>query len=274
MRPTYFLWPQFALLPILLALAADHCEAAALPLAPLPTATPIVRAASGSVSTPIPQPPSNPTTSPLDSPQPAAELIGTDAVAPSQAAYGNTAIQPSARAGYDYPCRGRVCCSRRAWWGCGCTTGRPFGTAVQAHVATQVLNGFAARMVLYHYDFLDPAAGDTSQLSLSGQRRLQEIIRISPPSNPFPIVVESTLGNARLDAARQAHVIEMLARSNVSLAVIVGIPPTGRRADEALKIHENLLRQVESAESIPSSQNINGPGITTTSQGGGTSVQQ
>ena len=49
----------------------------------------------------------------------------------------------------------------------------------------------AARLVLYHYDFIDPTACDGYKLSPKGYERLEDIARMFPAFVFQPVVIES-----------------------------------------------------------------------------------
>jgi hypothetical protein len=137
------------------------------------------------------------------------------------------------------------------------------GESVYAAACSQIQNGVAARMVLYHYDFNDAAVADPSQLSLYGHRKLDEILQRLMPCAACPVIVEATPGNPQLDACRRAYVAAMLERANVPIPVVVGVPPAGLRSDEALEIHGNLLLQTKAGEAMLN--NSKGTSQTTTS---------
>lgn len=133
----------------------------------------------------------------------------------------------------------------------------PLGYILNEHVSTQISNGEAARMVLYHYDFID----GTARLNVRGKRRLAEIAeRI--PRNFHPVIIQQTVvrpsGNPQrdeklesaadeLDQKRKQTVVAALREMTIPVPeqrVRVGIPPsTGLRADEeqAKRVYESLL---------------------------------
>ena len=112
-----------------------------------------------------------------------------------------------------------------------------------AQICTQVRNGIAAQMVLYHYDFNDPAVGDPSKLSPYGLRRLGEIVKLLQAGNACPVMIEQTIGSPALDTARQMHVVTALGEASLVPQVVIADTAAGLRGDEALSIHQSLLRQ-------------------------------
>jgi hypothetical protein len=85
----------------------------------------------------------------------------------------------------------------------------PLGEAEYAHARTQVANGLAARMVFYHYDFVD----GTSQLNLRGRDKLA-MVAATLPTTFFPVVVERTPREPGLDAARKSILLAELTRGS------------------------------------------------------------
>ena len=55
----------------------------------------------------------------------------------------------------------------------------PLGEALYAHARTQAANGLAARMVFYHYDFVD----GTSQLNVRGRDKLAAVAATLPTTS-------------------------------------------------------------------------------------------
>jgi hypothetical protein len=119
----------------------------------------------------------------------------------------------------------------------------PFGTSVRANQRAQISSGWAARLVLYQYDFCD--GGVT--LNPSGQRRLKDLATGFECWSHHRLLIEATPERPQLAAARRNHVTKMLHDSGIPAHVEVGTPtgfmPTG---DEALLMNMNLLRQVRS----------------------------
>ena len=85
----------------------------------------------------------------------------------------------------------------------------PLGESVYAHARTQVANGLAARMVFYHYDFVD----GTSQLNLRGRDKLAAVAA-TLPTTFFPVVVERTPTEPGLDQSRRLTLLTQLAQGS------------------------------------------------------------
>ncbi|MEI8372310.1 MAG: hypothetical protein WCJ35_05660 [Planctomycetota bacterium] len=137
---------------------------------------------------------------------------------------------------------------------------RPLGASVRAHICYQVNNGIAAQMVLYHYDFNDPAVGNPAKLSPYGLRRLSEIAKWIQAGNVCPVMIEHTLGSPALDTARQMHVATVLGELSLAPQVVIADTPAGLRGDEALLIHQNLLQQTSAGGTTFARQSISGTG--------------
>jgi hypothetical protein len=118
----------------------------------------------------------------------------------------------------------------------------PFGQSVNAHIRNQVVNGEAARMVLYHYDFVDGAP----LLNLHGLDQLARIAGLLG-HNGFPIIIERTPCNPALAEARKLAVLAELGRGQCALPperIIIGPPiSNGLRGVEAEVIYQNLISQ-------------------------------
>ena len=117
----------------------------------------------------------------------------------------------------------------------------PLGTSLRAHQRAQISSGYAARLVLYQYDFCD--GGVT--LNPSGQRRLRDLVTGFECWAHHRLLIEATPDRPQLAVARRNHVTKMLHDSGIPAQVEVGVPtgfmPMG---DEALLMNQNLLRQV------------------------------
>ncbi len=83
----------------------------------------------------------------------------------------------------------------------------PLGESAYAHARSQVANGQAARMVFYHYDFVD----DTPQLNTRGRDKLAAVAA-ALPTNFLPIVVERTPREPGLDDSRKSVLLAELGR--------------------------------------------------------------
>jgi hypothetical protein len=119
----------------------------------------------------------------------------------------------------------------------------PFGTAVRSHHMVQVSKGWAARCVLYQYDFCD----DDVMLNPPGERRLRELAAAFSCWLHYPLLIEATPERPGLATARRNHVAQLLHDHHIPARVEVDVPsgfmPFG---EEALLINRNLLRQVNS----------------------------
>jgi hypothetical protein len=131
----------------------------------------------------------------------------------------------------------------------------PFGVGVTAVHNAQICNGWAARQMLYHYDFCDGAAS----LNLHGQRRLNEFAASYHIQNHYILRVEATPGSPRLDQARRDYVAKVLADAGVPTRVEISYPaqvsPFG---DETRIVNENLLDRVRSGEPIRGTAGVGG----------------
>ncbi|MBI3467065.1 MAG: hypothetical protein HY000_28965 [Planctomycetes bacterium] len=117
----------------------------------------------------------------------------------------------------------------------------PLGYFVNAHVATQLSNGEAARMVLFHYDFIDGGAN----LKPRGKRQLAKIAKLL--TNLHPIVIEAS-ADAALDESRRQAVLSQLAETMSAVPderVQVGFPLSrGLEGAEAVLIYERFYGQL------------------------------
>jgi hypothetical protein len=125
----------------------------------------------------------------------------------------------------------------------------PLGEAVYAHARTQAANGLAARMVFYHYDFVD----GTSQLNVRGRDKLA-MVAATLPTTFFPVVVERTPKEPGLDDARRSALLAQLAQGSFPVpAERVVIGPSianGMTGAEAILIYGNQLQNLASGGSI------------------------
>jgi hypothetical protein len=124
----------------------------------------------------------------------------------------------------------------------------PLGYDLYAHGRTMVVNGEAAGMVLYNYDFID----GHPQLNLHGLDRLARIAHLLAV-NPAPVVIERTPCAPGLAEARRLAVLNELAKGPCPVPperVVIGKPlDPGLSGPEAELIYRNLLLQVQSAGS-------------------------
>jgi hypothetical protein len=132
----------------------------------------------------------------------------------------------------------------------------PLGQTIFAHFQTHVVNGQAARMVLYHYDF-QPGG---SALNLRGKDRLAKIAARFVPDG-HPIIIERILDNPVLGEARREAVLKELGQLQIPVspdAVVVGAPPAiGLHGVEAELIYLNQLSQTQAGPS--NCGNMGGP---------------
>ncbi|HUT12984.1 MAG TPA: hypothetical protein VMY42_20985 [Thermoguttaceae bacterium] len=162
------------------------------------------------------------------------------------------------------PCWDRVkACLQESHWGYPEEfEERPFGACVFAHVKTQVVNGLAAQMVLYRYDFCDETLGEPQRLNPRGVEQLNKIVGLMA-ANSCPLIIEPTPCNPDLDRARRDFVLQLLQASACDVPesrVVVCKPDDGLRGEEAFEIDQNMLQQTRtSAGSTFSSP----PGVTT-----------
>ena len=97
----------------------------------------------------------------------------------------------------------------------------PNGARVRECQVAQICNGWASRLMLYHYDFCE----DSSTLNLHGQRRLHELAAAFPIWMHHALVIETTPGNPHLDLQRRDHIAALLANGGTPAQVEVGYPP-------------------------------------------------
>jgi len=83
---------------------------------------------------------------------------------------------------------------------------RPFGSSAGYYLGTQISNGLAAQMKLYHYDFFAADSMASSKLTARGRYQVQKIARLLE-QHPGPIVVQRTLGQPELDESRRQAVL-------------------------------------------------------------------
>ena len=94
----------------------------------------------------------------------------------------------------------------------GCCGGpAPLGASLQTAMTTQIQNGTAARMVLYHFDFC-PGEG---VLTPRGRRQVRKFARWLPAVTA-PVQIQPT-GDEELDEERRASVLEELSALSLSV---------------------------------------------------------
>jgi hypothetical protein len=120
---------------------------------------------------------------------------------------------------------------------------RPLGACVAQHLSTQVTNGVAAQMMLYNYDFNDPAVGDPTKLSPYGLRRLGQMEKWMQAGYACPVMIEENLATPALDTARQMHVIAVLGEAGLAPQVAIADAGSGLSGTEALLVHVSRLQQ-------------------------------
>lgn len=118
----------------------------------------------------------------------------------------------------------------------------PLGESRTANARAMILNGVAARMTLYQYDFVH----NSDQLSPRGRDQLARIVGMLA-DYPFPLVIERSPCVPSLDEARRATVLNELARSPIAIPperVVIGIPgANGLSGTEAVLQYRRLLQQ-------------------------------
>ncbi len=130
---------------------------------------------------------------------------------------------------------------------------RPFGTYARAAWNTQVVNGLAAQIVLYRFDFRDPAATSTeraAKLNFRGHERLIKIVE-KLKYVAAPLTIEMS-GDKELDEMRRQYVIDFL-QDDLEFplpeeSVVIGRPTArGLDGEEAFAGYQNLMLQTKSA---------------------------
>ena len=146
----------------------------------------------------------------------------------------------------------------------------PLGASVYATYRNHVANGMAARMVLYHYDFVD----GSPVLNTHGQDHVAKIAAMTANNN-FPIIVERTPCNPALAEARRLAVLNQLGRGGATIPserVVVGAPiANGLHGAEAEIIYQNLLSQTRERGLVTgAASGFVGAATSPSSAGGGT----
>ena len=141
---------------------------------------------------------------------------------------------------------------------------RPLGASVYEHGKIMAANGMAARLVLFHYDFVE----GTSELNPRG---LDQLARFSAQlsASPFPLIVERTPDNPGLAESRRYAVLARMAIGPCPLPsdrVLVGVPaPVGMSGIDAHIIGSNSLSRTQQyGPPIPLQSNgVNSPSTVT-----------
>jgi hypothetical protein len=121
----------------------------------------------------------------------------------------------------------------------------PLGSALYAHGRTQVANGNAARLVFYHYDFVE----GSNQLNVRGHDKLAKIAHLLP-SSFCPVVIERTPSTPGLDENRRGVILAELSGSRFPVPperVVIGPPiAAGLAGFEAVIVYGNQLNALSS----------------------------
>jgi hypothetical protein len=146
----------------------------------------------------------------------------------------------------------------------------PLGASVYATYGNHIANGIAARMVLYHYDFVD----NTATLNTRGRDQVARIAALLAHTGP-PVVIERTPSNPKLALARRLAVVNQLHQSGITLPaewVVIGVPiANGLRGGEAEIIYQNLLSQTRERGLVTgAASGFVGAATASPSSGGGT----
>ena len=136
----------------------------------------------------------------------------------------------------------------------------PLGYYLYLHGHTQVANGDAARMVLYHYDFVD----GSDQLNSRGKYQLAKIATLLPQIFN-PVIIEASADAPGMDEARQVAVVHELSKGPFPVPterVVIGRPiAVPLQGVEVERIYRNLLLNTEA-------QGVRGNGGGITAAGG------
>jgi hypothetical protein len=124
------------------------------------------------------------------------------------------------------------------------------GEAVNLAVMTQALNGVAARLMLYEYDF--ECGGE--KLNLRGKDRLRQMGHWLN-ATPFALVVERTPYRPALAESRRQGILRELDAMGLQIVaerVVIGPSPAGQLTGvEAEILYHNLLQQTQSGPTLP-----------------------
>lgn len=121
----------------------------------------------------------------------------------------------------------------------------PFGTFTNMQLTRQMETGEAARLVLYHYDFVQ----DENGLTPRGKYQLAKMISMLSRCE-CSLVIQQANDDPELDEARRVAVLTELAQRGLPLAadrVIVGVPSVkGLQGIEAQSVNRNFQQNSES----------------------------
>lgn len=121
----------------------------------------------------------------------------------------------------------------------------PFGTFTNMQLTRQMETGEAARLVLYHYDFVQ----DENGLTPRGKYQLAKMISMLSRCE-CSLVIQQTADEPELDEARRVAVLTELAQRGLSLSadrVIIGVPSVkGLQGIEAQSVNRNFQQNTES----------------------------
>jgi hypothetical protein len=124
---------------------------------------------------------------------------------------------------------------------------KPLGYFVYAHNRTMVANGEAARMMLYHYDFVR----NEVELTSRGQQQLAKIAYMLP-RNYFPLAIQSTPEDPGLAERRRQYVLELLAAAEFPVpaerVVVTGPISYGRQGYEGEPSQALMLQILTSGD--------------------------
>lgn len=144
----------------------------------------------------------------------------------------------------------------------------PLGAMLEGHLAAQIANGRAARMVLYQYDFIP----GTDRLKQRGRIQLAKFI---PCLHMYGIIVEPSGSGPALDEARRQTVLRELAGDEFRIAgaqVVVGRPlRRGIEGPEGALVERSLMNQttIKGGTSVTGGGGGGGSSSSTSSSSGG-----
>ena len=120
---------------------------------------------------------------------------------------------------------------------------KPLRFFVYSHMKTQVANGEAARMSLYHYDFVQGEA----RLNPRGYEQLAKIAMMLP-QNYFPVIIEHSHDNPELAESRRKLVLDYLQKRGFPVPdqrIVVTTPiPRGYHSFEGQIVSETLVQGI------------------------------